>query len=375
MAARNRLLQLVTVLVLMIILSTYANKEDVTTKTRLSTSDSFRSEAGPPSNTDMTCAEASLQMSEGQPVVLRAMRIIIFVPLHIVGIILNTFVIFLVAKYKKLRTLSFAVALQIMAFNIAASIIATVFAIATNVADGWPFGSQACVTAGYFFFTSVMLRIVFMFVFVVDRFLSVFAPYFYPRHDVKVIGSLSIAAWIFVLALNAVGLPGLLDCYGFFDLGFRCEIIASCSQSCVTYYNLHFSFVGFPSMLVPSILYCALYCKARALRRNQVIPGSTNDTVSNEAKKREWRTTVTFFLLFITIFPAIAPTALSHVVLSQLSPSTLSAGLHVADIVPFLFFSLLLISDPILIMRNKDVMEVLSTFKSELQQKLCSSNN
>ena len=51
--------------------------------------------------------------------------------------------------------------------------------------------------------------------------------------------------------------------------------------------------------ILPIFLYAALYCKARKLR-NRVLVALADR--KQEAHKREWKATITFFLLFVTAF-------------------------------------------------------------------------
>ena len=375
MAASKQFIQVA--LMLMIVLST-SGDEDATTETL----PSFTGETEAPTNTSdfMICAEVSIRShitSENSPTIIRVLYIITFVPISIASITLNSFVMFLVAKYKKLHTLSFAVALQIMAVDIVFTISFVLPVVATASVDSWPFGNHACVVSGYVTFTAAITRLFLMFVFVIDRFLSVFTPYFYPRHSIKIIVTLSVASWVLIIAAHAIVLPGALDCYTFVEPLNACVVSASCSQHCMIFLNMHLAILGLLPMLVPSILYCALYCKARALRRETVVPtnpgsGPTNDAALKENRKRELRATVTFFLLFITILPAVAPTSIVNVVVDSVtSASYVSLSLRAVRAVSAAFLCLLLISDPIVIMRNQDVREVLLKFKRDIQKKLC----
>lgn len=63
------------------------------------------------------------------------------------GILLNTLVIALVAKYRKLQTHSFAIALQVVALNL---LRATIFLVdqANVVANRWLFGEHICSLTG-----------------------------------------------------------------------------------------------------------------------------------------------------------------------------------------------------------------------------------
>ena len=96
-----------------------------------------------------------------------------------------------------------------------------------------------------------------------------------------------------------------------------------------------------------------------------------------EAKRRENRVTITSFLLFITLFAVIVPsTGISIVARSfiQLTEST-SALVYSLQAVNSLVVPFLVITDPIVIMRNRDIREALSEIKGTLVQMWCLSIN
>ena len=83
------------------------------------------------------------------------------------------------------------------------------------IAFHWLFGDYMCIIVGFVTFNAITVRTILMLVLTLDRFLSVFAPFFYPRHEYKITISLSIVAWVVSLLFSIIALPGLLDCYAF----------------------------------------------------------------------------------------------------------------------------------------------------------------
>ena len=83
----------------------------------------------------------------------------------------------------------------------------------TTIIGRWVPGKGDCVLTAFMGFNSTFVRTSLMFVFVVDRFLSVLFPYFYPRHKVKIAVSLSVFSWLIVFIVSVINLPGILDCY------------------------------------------------------------------------------------------------------------------------------------------------------------------
>jgi hypothetical protein len=76
----------------------------------------------------------------------------------------------------------------------------------TAVSNVWLFGEYMCAITG---FSVTMARILVLVMFVIDRFLSVFCPYYYPRHNKQIMVTLSIACWVIAVGFAT---PSMLDC-------------------------------------------------------------------------------------------------------------------------------------------------------------------
>lgn len=321
---------------------------------------------------DLTCAKRTITTSEVTPYSPTANKIIKVVitvyttPLSVIGAFLNIFFIYLVVKHRKLQTLSFGIALQVVVVNILYSPY-LFLGITTALAGEWVFGSHTCVIAGFLSITVLMLRSNLMFVLVIDRFLSVFCPYSYPRYKKKVAVCLSVITWVLVVVISVTFLPGILDCYGFVDWARNCLPAFACNEKCGFFGFSFFLSAIVPSTFVPLILYTTLYCKARSLR------SSTPDEVggSEEERSRERRATVTFFFLFMTLFGLIIPTtAVQAIIFSVFPPhQPLPLGLHLIVLTCGMIYALFLLTDAIAIMRHRDVREIVSEMYSGLKLK------
>lgn len=324
------------------------------------------------------CAERTITMSSLSPYstavnnTVIAIRIIWYGPLAVLGFLLNSFIIYLVAKHKKLQILSFGIALQIMAVNILMSVY-LVTVIITTLAGEWVLGTYACGVAAFLSFTFLMIRTGMMFIFVLDRFLSVFVPYFYPRYKKKIAVSLSVTFWVLIVVTNIALFPGILDCYGFSVVTNTCIMTRDCSQVCATFGLAYFIVVGLPSTVVPLIMYTALYCKARSLRNETVMTANAEVGGSEEERSRERRATVTFFLLFVSLFAVTVPTTLFQAIYSDVTSDdqSPSPGIYIMQVVCTQVIALLVLTDPVVVMRHKDVRDILSNMKTRLVQKWC----
>ena len=108
--------------------------------------------------------------------------------------LLNAFVIFIIAHFKKLRTTTFYLTLQIIVANLAN--IALYFPYSTaNAITNRDIFARICPAMGFLTSFFQTARSTLMFVLVVDRFCSIFLPFWYSRHRVRVIIPLSIRGW------------------------------------------------------------------------------------------------------------------------------------------------------------------------------------
>ena len=157
------------------------------------------------SNLTLTCAARDIQGPVALPfstaftTSIRAIVALCYVLIALAGIILNTLVIVRVAKYKALHTPPFTVALQIIAMNLLHSLV-RLFTPANPIANRWVFGEVLCIASGFFAFTTGLLRAILMVVFVIDRYLTVFWTFRYPKYQVKILVYLSVASWLLAMA-------------------------------------------------------------------------------------------------------------------------------------------------------------------------------
>ena len=207
-------------------------------------------------NVTLTCAERNLrtsnktQYSTVTTIAIRSFMIVYFSTLFLLGISLNCFVIWLVATHKKLHTLSFGVALQVIVLNVMFSVFIFLPVLITSIAGRWVLGKEGCVLTGFMGLIAAFLRTSFMFIFVVDRFLSVLFPFFYPRHDIKIAVTLSVFSWLFMLGLSTINLPGILDSYTFIKFFNFCKASSTCNRGCSTLSNIYFSVVILPCTII-----------------------------------------------------------------------------------------------------------------------------
>ena len=310
---------------------------------------------------NLTCVASNIQGPVELPysltfsVALRSIQAIFNSLLVFAGVLLNGMVIVLVAKYKKLQTHSIGIALQVVALDLLLSLF-ILLSVINSIANRWLFGEYMCAITGMFGLTIGLARTFLMFVFVIDRYLSVFWTYSYPKHKVIVILCLSIVSWMFSLLVSIPLLPGILDCYYFTQISWNCAFRAACHKSCSIYSNTFYAVVVIPLTIVPVFFYIKLYWRGRKVRKAMVAEGSATDLL-----QREWKATITFFLLFLSVFLVTLPSITLTVIISRVFPlAERPPAAYVLSAVSGSVTSLLIVTDPIVIMRNKDVREILS---------------
>ncbi len=319
-------------------------------------------------NNTLTCAARNIQgpielpYSIALTITVRAIVFVYFFCIVMCGSSLNLLVIVLVAKYKKLQTSSFAIALQIVALDLLMSLSLS-NVLVTSVTNRWVFHEYLCAANGSVTFLAYTVRSYLMLVFVIDRFFLVFCPYFYPKHQFKVTASLFLVSWMFGIMQAIILLPGILDCYTFLPFFLVCGLAPKCSNQCSSFYRMIIGITGIPVTLTPVILYIVLYLKARRMKiQNELV----------EKRKKEWKATITFFLMFITVFALLLPSsALNFAISLSYRGQELPPAVFVLSLLAASSTHLLLLTDPIFILRNRDVKEVLSKIKVKIKVATC----
>ena len=315
-------------------------------------------------NVSLTCAARSLEGASlpYSPTLLTTVRIfqsIFFCILSIFGPPFNILVIVLVARNKILQTRSFGIALQVVVMDLVLSLTACLSAFISSVANRWMFGEHICVTLALIFAITVRVRTLLMLVFVLDRFLSVFAPFFYPKHRLKIIAVLSTVSWLVALTIGIVQLPQLLDCYRFSSRMWMCSALGNCSSRCSIFVWSLLALIVLPAIIIPIILYSILFFKAWRVMR------ATPSSMMKKTYEKEWKATITFALLFISVVIVTLPGVVISIGI-RASDSGVGPTLYVFSNISLCLLFLLPITDPLVIMRHKDVNDILKKLKHKI---------
>lgn len=312
-------------------------------------------------NVTLSCLATTLQTASVLPfstalvIAMRILQVVVFFTFATFGSVLNGLFLYLFYKHKKLQTPSFAVALQIAVLNLLLSLVLYTSLAISSVTDRLLQVEAVCAFLGFFLYLAIPLRVSLIFVLVVDRFLLVFAPFWYPKKETKFVVAFSLLSYGVMLLVSILFLPGVMDCIGYSEISRACSVNYVCGLPCQILHRVQAMIYGLLS-IVPVFLYGCLYHKARKIGKEPAA------NIGDSTSKRQWKATITFFLLFLTLSIVTWP----GIVLSIVSRSLpLSPASYVLNSLRRFLFALLVITDPIVLMRNSDVKEALQLLKEK----------
>ena len=310
-------------------------------------------------NDTMSCAARNIQgpvelpLPFLLPLVTRCLLIIYYMLIGFLGTVLNGVVLFVVCKHKKLRTLSFAYVIQVVVINTIRSGILVPIAFVNAVYNQFLLGQHMCFITGNIHEVASLLRALLFLGLVTDRFCLVFFTYSYPKYRVKALWTVTVIVYL-IVAVDLIFI-GIFDCLAFSFTSWICRVATTCSTQCITVQMLVGLGIRFPCSLVPVVMYIALFYKGWKARKS--MPVSASD-LTGEAK-REWRATITFSLMFFSLFLCNVPSGMINGIINLVSISRDSVWFYIVDTLTLNLFYLANIADPFFILRNRDVREVM----------------
>lgn len=294
------------------------------------------------------------------PLVSRCLLVIYYMLTAFYGTLFNGLVVYLVCKYKQLRTLDFVFALQIAVSNIIGTVILLSGQFSSVLLNQWRLGEPICAILGILNLFVPCSRTLLLLCFVINRSCNIFFAYSYPKYRTKVASGLMIAVYLISVVLSTI--PVAIDCFSFSVTGWTCRLTSSCNSLCMAY-QLFLGFtVYIPSSIASVIMYSALFRKGWKARKG--LPVAANDlTGDRKMINKEWRATITFFLMFASIFIFVVPgilLLLATRTAGVLTNSEESLWFYILDGLTVNSFAIIHIADPCFILRNRDVREVFS---------------
>lgn len=130
-------------------------------------------------------------------------------------------------------------------------------------------------------------------VFTLDRFFTIFMPFYYSRNGNKIAIAMSIGAWVIglVCAITKV----MLGCIVYSDTYKTCGSVGSCSKTCTIFNSVVTALLFVFCVLVPFISYLVMYVRAKQIESKVVIAEENNKW------KLSKETIRTFTILFIVL--------------------------------------------------------------------------
>ena len=297
----------------------------------------------------------------------------------ILAITMNGFVIFLVARYKVLHQMAFYLALQIIVAHLIFSVTVLPFIFVTAILREWRLGLVMCQLLGSIHDIIITSRYLLTFVLTMDRVISVFYPFFYLRHGGKVSICNSVIAWTLSLARSITSLEGVMSCTKYLPIFKMCSGAPFCSESCRIHILIFSAILATFGVVIPFLLYIALFFKAKIIRyrfKNSIqtqqdssssVPSNDgmnpaqvqSQSSSRKTNQHNHRATWTFVILTAVIIGCSLPPYILYTVENNI-PGTSPPVLTILQIiVGRTLVHCLAVADPIVILRNRDVRDLL----------------
>ncbi len=319
-------------------------------------------------NTSLTCAAAGLGNITGSPlpdpvdIIVRGFLAVYSVILSILGLLLNGLIVYMVCKFKKLRTASFAIAAQVATANLVLALFRGFLIFVNQIAGRWVFGLHLCLITGFIVISISIVRAHLVFAFFVHRFVSVFWPFFYLKHTHRVVITLSALAWSVSMIFHLVGTLPFMDCFTYSEPVRFCRVSPSCHKNCKFYYYFGVATIYIPPVLLPTVLLTLLYLKGRKIHRAENYLAKSVGMIICDQEQRAMKT---FLLLLTSVFVVtIVPISLYNV--AEYTGKIARSLLYKLVIVMVVST---VVTDAIIITKNADVKECFGILWNQLKKK------
>ena len=312
-----------------------------------------------------------LPLSPTAAAVMRSLLTIYYIGSFVLGLFLNGSLTLIITRNRKLRNITFSFALQIVIVDFAHALVIYPTSAVNAIIGHFAFTGM-CPTLGLIITFLRIARSCLMAMLVIDRFCTVFSPFWYNGNRQRLVVINSLVAWIVSIIVSLIPFSGLLDCYTFRQYTWVCHLGEGCSHQviCTAYRTLVTATVSLGLALV-LLLYVALLIKAKKIRNkisSEVGMANESQEVREESRRAvlcEQRANTTFFILFLALigsllspflFITFGNVALSVLNLSRSPPPPAYTILAILARAPYVS---LVILDPIVITRHPEVREVI----------------
>ena len=295
------------------------------------------------------------------------------------SLFLNGFVIFLVLTYSTLHHREFFLTLQLNVTHFIFSLTILPTMISNAFAGHCLYGFPLCQVIGVFHDLYITGKFFLTLVMTLDRFFIIFMPYFYYKHGGVISALMSTTAWLISLIRVTTLFTGPLDCYTYLPLFKVCTGAGTCSRACQIHVLMFSTSLAVFCMVLPFVIYIVLFCKARKMEGKMkhslhnplaIDTENNNFTLKSDSSQpnnkpsfllRHKRVFTTFLILAVALIGCAIPPYILYALSFIVSRDIL---LHPAfSVIQMLIGRTLIYSlsviDPLIIMRNKDVKDLL----------------
>ena len=240
---------------------------------------------------ELTCHKVQvkglpLPLSPTTADVMHSLQIIYYIGSFLLGTVLNTFLISIMATNKKLKQVTYWYAGQIIVLDLANAMVIFPTSAVNAILNSFPF-TGLCSILGLVATFLPICRSLVMAMLVVDRFCTVYVPFWYNRNQTKVVIFTSLVAWIVAMIFSLIPATGLLDCYAIQRFTWSCQLGIGClHQAACTAFRTIITTTLTLGSLVAFLLYCVLLVKARKICNRLEASMDNKSQEEREIRKR-----------------------------------------------------------------------------------------
>ena len=175
------------------------------------------------------------------------------------GLLLNVLILILVFRFKKLRTVSSGIVVQIAIANLILAISNGIYKVVNKPACDLILGLVLCITSGCAIYIFLTIRTLLVCFFSFDRFASVFAPFVYPRHSHRITILMCVLAWSISVAIFLMTISPILDCYSYANPTLSCVVSPRYNDNCSILFYTHMAIIIFAVITSVVFFYSSIH--------------------------------------------------------------------------------------------------------------------
>ena len=185
----------------------------------------------------------------------------------LIGCLLNVLLLFMIIKYKSLHQRLMYLALQIVLVDLLYTVTIPPVIFTSGITGEYQFGDFMCNILGFIHDFFAIFRFTMTLILALDRFISVFCPFFYMRNSFRLICVLLVMVYIVSFVRVILPLSGIMGCFLYVHTQKTCTAFSGCSDGCLILIVCSSLFIVSFGMISPLILYVILFCKTRSLKK------------------------------------------------------------------------------------------------------------